>query len=149
MAKRLLLFLMIFAVLLSVSYAKDTCSISGEVSFQYEGDIYVCLCDAGKWADFQTFGHRLSQEGCHVTRWSDDVKKAGKISFSFENVPKGIYSIIAYQDVNNNGKVDHEGLIIDEPWQCFRELDPAVGHSSWDRVRFELKEDLKGIEIHM
>jgi uncharacterized protein (DUF2141 family) len=149
MVKKLLLFLMIFALMSSVASAKDTFSIFGEVSFQYEGDIYVCLCDADEWSTFQTHDHRLLQKGCQVTRWGDEVKKAGKISFSFANVPKGTYSIIAYQDVNNNGKVDYENYVIVEPWQCFRERGPVMEFSSWEQVRFDLKEDMKGIEIHM
>ncbi len=149
MAKRLMLFLMIFALLLSVAYAKDTCSICGEVSFQYEVDIYVCLFDVADWVAFQNPNLNFSQKECQVTRWSDDVKKAGKIFFSFENIPSGTYTIIAYQDVNNNGKADHDGEVIGEPWQCFRELDPITCHSSWDHVNFDLKEDMKGIEIHL
>jgi uncharacterized protein (DUF2141 family) len=77
------------------------------------------------------------------------VKKAGKVPFRFENIPKGTYSIVAYQDVNNNGKVDYEGLLIKEPWQSFRGRDPVNAYSTWDQVRFDLEKDITGIEIHM
>ena len=145
----MVLLIISFGLLSSIGYAGGTCTLCGEVSFQYDGDIYVCLHTKEGLRDFQISGHKLSSQECKVTKWSSEVKKAGKVSFRFDNIPKGTYCIVAYQDVNNNGKVDYENLAIVEPWQSFRELDPVTGYSTWDQVRFNLEKDITGIEIHM
>ena len=149
MFKKLMLFIMSFGMLSSFAYAGESWSLSGQVSFQYEGDIYVCLLTKEGFRDFQTRGHKLSSQECKVTKWNTDVKKAGKISFKLEDIPKGIYCIVAYQDVNNNGKVDYENYVIVEPWQSFQERNPVMELSTWDEVRFDLEKDITGIEIHM
>jgi uncharacterized protein (DUF2141 family) len=149
MFKKLVLLFVSFGLLLSVAYAGGSYTLSGNVTFQYEGDIYVCLYTKEGWRDFQTPGHKLSPQECNVTKWNGKVKKAGKVPFRFENIPKGTYCIVAYQDVNSNGKVDYQGHQIKESWESFQEMDPAVVHSTWDMVRFDLEKDITGIEIHM
>jgi hypothetical protein len=54
MFKKLVFLIIGFGLLLSTGYAGDTCTLCGEVIFQYEGDIYVCLYTVDDWVDFQT-----------------------------------------------------------------------------------------------
>ncbi len=78
-------------LLFSVAYAEENYTISGEVTFQYDGDIYICLYDKEAWRDFQTPGHELSLSQCKVIKMNADLEKAGKVSFTFDRVPlKGI-----------------------------------------------------------
>ena len=100
-----------------------------------------------KNAEFQRPGHDLSQPECKHIRMNDDLKKAGKVSFKFESVPKGTYCIVGYQDENNNGKVDFENYSINEPWETYKEK-PIVG-VTWDQIKFYLEENISGIEIQI
>ena len=134
-------------LLFSIAYAGENYTISGEVTFQYDGDIYICLLNMEGWRDFQTPRHELSQLKCKVIKMNADLKKAGKVSFTFDSVPKGTYCIVALQDVNGNGKADFENYIISEPWGSYK--DVSTTGSSWGSIKFDLVEDITGIEIQM
>ena len=75
-----------FGLLFCVAYARENYTISGEVAFQYDGDIYICLYDKEVWRDFQTPGQELSLSQCKVIKMNADLKKAGKVSFTFDRV---------------------------------------------------------------
>jgi len=79
---------------------------------------------------------------------NSDLKKTGKIPFKFKGAPKGTYSIVAYQDANENGKVDFVNYGINEPWESYKERDPIV-NTTWDTVKFELDKDILGVKIQM
>jgi uncharacterized protein (DUF2141 family) len=76
-----------------------------------------------------------------------DLKKAGKVSFTFDSVPKGTYCIVALQDVNGNGKVDFANYIISEPWGSYK--DVSTTGESWGNSKFDLEKDIAGIKIQM
>ena len=145
MFKNAMLFLASFLLASAFTYAEEKCTISGEVTFEYDGDIYICLFALEKYAEFQRPGHDLSQPECRHIRMNDGLKKAGKVSFEFESIPKGTYCIVGYQDENNNGKVDFENYSINEPWETYKEK-PIVG-VTWDQIKFDLEENISGIKI--
>jgi uncharacterized protein (DUF2141 family) len=68
---------------------------------------------------------------------------------TFNNIPKGTYCILTYQDVNMNGKVDFEGLHINEPWGTYKEMDFIYCTLSWETIKFDLERDIAGIKIEM
>ena len=132
---------------MSVSFAGENYSISGEVSFQYDGDIYVCLFTQEKAADFNE--HPLSRPECTAIRMNSDLKNAGKAPFELNDVPKGTYTIMAFQDVNNNQKVDYENYIINEPWGTYRAEEPGLENRNWEKIKFDLTKNITGIEIKL
>ena len=77
-----------------------------------------------------------------------DLKKAGKVSFTFDNIPKGTYSVFTYQDVNMNGQVDFTGHSPNEPWGSYKEETMGM-LPSWSVVKFDLERDIAGIKIEM
>jgi uncharacterized protein (DUF2141 family) len=101
-----------------------------------------------KYAEFQRPGYELSQPECKYIRMTADLKKVNQVSFEFENIPKGIYTIVSYQDENNNGKVDFENYMINEPWSSYKERDPVIS-PTWDLIKFDLEESISGIKIQM
>ena len=133
----------------NTAYAGGDYTIMGEVTFQNDGDIYICLYTQEGWRSFQTRGHDLSSSNCKHEKMNSELKKAGKLSFKFGNVPKGTYCIIAYQDANGNGKVDRIGYTIIEPWGTYKEYPPEVPHATWSAIKFELDRDITGVSIQM
>jgi len=146
---KLLILFMCFGLLFNVAHAGEKYTITGDVSFQYDGDIYICLCTKAEWSEFQRPGHELSQPECKYIRMNADMKKVGKVSFKFESIPKGTYVIVAYQDVNKNKRVDFENFIMNEPWGTYKEGYPGANMVTWGMVKFNLENDIEGIEIQM
>ena len=137
-----------FALLFSVALAEENYTLSGEVTFRKNGDVYICLLNMEGWRDFHTPRHELSQLKCKFIKMNADLSGAGKVSFKFDSVPKATYCIVALQDVNNNGKVDFENYIISEPWGSYRNLE--IGSPvTWDNVKFDLEKDIAGIKIQI
>ena len=76
--------------------------------------------------------------------------KAGKkASFKFVDVPKGIYAIHCFQDMNKNGKVDRcpRGLLL-EPFATYKP-SLILEYLDWRRNRFKVGEDIAGIKIQL
>ena len=100
-----------------------------------------------EFRDFTIPRHTLSESPCKVIHMNTDLKKTGKVSFTFNNIPKGTYCILTYQDVNMNGEVDFENYDFNEPWGSYKETIHA--HPSWGVVKFELEKNITGITIEM
>jgi len=120
MFKRLIPLFTSLCLLLSVAYAGENYTLSGDVTFQYDGDIYICLYTKEGFRDFIVPNYELSAPQCKVIKMNSDLKKAGKVSFRLDSIPKGTHCIVTYQDVNENGKVDFVNLLIDEPFGSYR-----------------------------
>jgi uncharacterized protein (DUF2141 family) len=131
-----------------IAFGGETCTISGDVGFQYDGDIYICLFTVEKYAEFQRPGYDLSNPECTYIKLNADLKKAEQVSFKFESIPKGTYTIVSYQDENNNGKVDFENYMINEPWGTYKEGN-LLGYPTWDLIKFKLEESISGIKIQI
>ena len=147
MFKKLVPLFIGLCLLFSFAFAEENYKLSGEVTFSYDGDIYLCLLNMEGWRDFQTPRHELSQLKCKVIKMNADLRGAGKVSFKFDSVPKATYCIVALQDVNNNGKADFENYIISEPWGSYK--DVSTTGSSWGNIKFDLVEDITGLKIQM
>jgi uncharacterized protein (DUF2141 family) len=147
MLKKFVLLFISLGFVFSGAYAGENHTISGDVTFQHDGDIYICLYTNEGWRNFQKPGYELSSSQCKHVKMNSDLKKAEKVSFKFGSVPKGTYTIIAYQDANENGKVDFENYVINEPWESYKKRE-MVG-TTWDTVKFDLDKDIIGVKIQM
>ena len=146
MFKKAMLFLASFLLVSAFAYAEKKFTVSGEVTFQYDGDVYICLLSMEEFRDFLIPGHELSQSPCKVIQMNTDLKKAGKVSFTFDNIPKGTYCVFTYQDVNMNGEVDRKGFDY-EPWGSYKETTHDI--PVWGTVKFVVEKDITGITIGM
>ena len=147
MFKKAMLFLASFLLASTFAYAEKQFTVSGEVTFQYDGNVYICLLTMEEFRDFNIPGHELSQSPCKVIQMNTDLKKVGKISFTFDNIPKGTYCVFTYQDVNMNGKTDFENYNLSEPWGSYKENIQSM--PGWGVVKFDLEKDITGIKIAM
>ena len=106
------------------------------------------LLTVEEFRDFHIPQHTLSQSPCKVIQMNTDLKKAGKVSFTFDNIAKGTYCVFTYQDVNMNGEVDFKNHAISEPWGSYKEETMGV-NPTWAMVKFDLERDIAEIKIEM
>jgi len=72
------------------------------------------------------------------------AKKAKQVSFKFDGIPKNNYFLIAFQDLNNNGKLDRDYWgVPEEPYGSYKKFEFAV---QWDRDSFLLDKDFTEIK---
>ena len=136
-------------LIIGVTYAGEDFTISGEVTFQYDDDIYICLYTQEA---YQVIRERSpSPPYLKIIKLDADLRKAGRASFEFVKVPKGTYGIIAFQETIKNEKFDVKPWfgVSDEPFGCYKALPPEVSVPNWDSIKFDLDENITGIEIQM
>jgi uncharacterized protein (DUF2141 family) len=144
MVKKAMFFLGILFMVLTFAYAEEKCSISGQVTFSGHENIYVSIYTMEEFANFKKslppplFSQKIMPNPEQI--------KAGIASFTFPGVPKGTYCIVAFQDVDNDGKLtcDTWGKI-EEPICFYKEIFCDLSFANWNDVRFELVSDITGI----
>jgi len=145
MSKKLILFLAIVFMISASAYAAEQYSLSGEVTFSGHEDIYLSIYTI---ETFPQYKKTLPPEPfVKKIKPNPEQIKAGRLSFTFSGIPKGTYCIIAFQDVDNNGKLtcDTWGMI--EEVICSYKESGMVDFSgtNWNDVKFELDKDISGI----
>jgi uncharacterized protein (DUF2141 family) len=145
MLKKAMLFLASFLLASAFAYAEEKFSLSGQVTFSGHENIYVSLYTMEEFANFKKslpsplFSQKIKPNPEQI--------KAGRFSFTFSGVPKGSYCIIAFQDLDNNGKLtcDTWGKI--EEVICFYKepTDIGFGTPNWHNVKFDVVSDITGI----
>ena len=129
------------------AFGQETYSITGDVSFQYDSDIYIRVCTMEEWGEFLRPNYELSVPPWKILKLNSETKKSGNVSFKLDNIPPGTYIIVAFQDVIKNQKVDYEGLQMKEPYGTYKEDDYVPGRPRWDYVKFHLEKNIGGIKI--
>ena len=136
-------------LLVSVAYAGENYTISDEITFQYEADIYVCLYTKEAFTNMAKINP--SPPYLQIIKMDPELNKAGRTSFKFVNIPKGTYGIVAFQETIKNEKFDIKIWFgtSDEPFGCYRALPLEVSIPHWDKIKFDLNKDITGIVIQM
>lgn len=124
----------------SLVFAEDKCTVSGDVVYSKEADIFVCLHSK------QTFHEwKILPPGSFTQKIK--ANPSGKASFTFKDVPKGDYLIIAVADENGNGKIDVDTWgFVQEPMWVYKQ-NPTGGQLSWSDQKFEVDKDVTGIML--
>jgi uncharacterized protein (DUF2141 family) len=142
---------MIFIILVfwGNAFGEEKYTITGNVSFQHDGDIYIRVCTMEEWAEFLKPNYELSMPPWKMIKINSATKKAGEVSFKLDSIPTGTYVIVAFQDVIKNQKVDYEGMYMKEPWGTYKEDDYLGNRPRWDIVKFNLEKNIRGIKIKL
>jgi uncharacterized protein (DUF2141 family) len=129
----------------SVALAQDKCTVSGEVVYSGDSNIYVCLLNS------TTFAAAVGREKELPPPGFVQIVKAnasGKASFAFKDVPKGDYVVRAFADENSNGKHDTDAMGFPiEPVGMYRRAEG--GHPPWSEHKFEVDKDVTGIVVKL
>jgi hypothetical protein len=143
MVKKAMLFLGFLLMVSSFTYAEEEYSISGEVYFKHDSDIYMNLVTR------ETFANRSeplpSPFGIYIKLTPEQIK-AKKFPFEFKKIPKGIYFIVAFEDLNKNKKLDRQGSLPTEPYGAYKKFEFAP---EWDKIKFIVDKDITGITINI
>jgi uncharacterized protein (DUF2141 family) len=144
MLKRLVLFLGGILMVSAFAYAAEQYSLSGEVTFSGHEDIYLSIYTMEEFANFkksfplEPFFQKIKP--------NDEQIKAGRFSFTFSGVTKGSYCIIAFQDVDNDGKLRCTTWGgIEEPICFYKAVPDKLSFANWNDVKFKLDKDITGI----
>jgi len=144
MVKKAMIFLGILFMVFAFAYAEEKFTVSGEVYFQHDSDIYMNLVTR------ESFPNRLEflppPFGMYI-KLTPEQRKAKRVSFKFEGIPKGNYFLVAFQDLNKNEKLDrdHIGYPV-EPYGSYKKVEFAL---QWDRDTFLVDKDITGIKINI
>ena len=75
--------------------------------------------------------------------------RAGRIRYSFQDVPAGAYALRAFQDVNGNGRLDTGIFGPTEPWCIYRLRLPAFRAPRFDEIRFDLRSSTSSLDLDL
>jgi uncharacterized protein (DUF2141 family) len=131
--------------MVSVVYAEDKCTVSGEVVYSGDSNIYVCLLNATTFAAALGPQKELPPPGfVQIVK----ANASGKASFVFKDVPKGEYVVRVFADENNNGKFDTDTW--GNPLEPVRSYKVAKeGLANWNEQKFEVDKDVTGIVVKL
>jgi uncharacterized protein (DUF2141 family) len=144
MFKKALLFLAILFMVSTLAYAEEKYSLSGQVTFSGHENVYISIYTIENFPNFKKVlpSPPFSQK---IVPNPEQVK-AGRFSFTFSGVPKGTYCIVAFQDVDNNGKLRCTTWGgIEEPICFYKTFSGLLSGVNWNDVKFELVSDISGI----
>ena len=138
--------ILIFVILLFVSpvsgFAEETFTVSGEVVYSGDLDVYVSLLDLEAFTNHKK--ERPPAPFTQVFKDSPERKKTGRIPFMFQEVPKNSYCIIVFKDKNKNEKMDYDG------WNFPQEPETSYKESlsfNWYNIKFQVDKDMTDILI--
>lgn len=144
MVKKAMLLFGFLSMVSSFTYAEEKYTISGEVYFPNDSGIYMNLVTK------ETFPNRrepLPPPFGMSIKLTPEQRKAKKVPFKFEGIPKGSYFIVAFQDLNENKKLDgHFDGHAAEPVGTYKKSSFL---DSWDKRQFMLDKDIRGIKINI
>ena len=129
----------------SLAFAQDKCTVSGEVVYSKDSNIYVCLLNSTTFAAAVGRQKELPPSGfVQIVK----ANASGKASFAFKDVPKGDYVVRAFADENNNGKFDHDTWGF--PLERGAAYKPSKdGHANWSEQKFDADKDVTGIVVKL
>ena len=130
----------------SLALAQDKCTVSGEVVYSGDSNIYILLLNS------KTFPPAMGRQKELPPPGFVQIVKAnasGKASFAFKDVPKGEYIVHAFADENSNAKMDTDtfGSAI-EPRDYYKPMVAGI-HTNWSEQKFNADKDVTGIVLKL
>jgi uncharacterized protein (DUF2141 family) len=101
-----------------------------------KGKIYAGLVNEPKNFNQQLFTQEGVLEGQNA-----EVPSIGGMKFTFNNQQKGNYAIVVFQDLNENGRLDHNNYTPTEPFGISN-YEMINGTPTFEKARFEAQSDV-------
>jgi uncharacterized protein (DUF2141 family) len=122
---------------------QDKYTVSGEVRYSGESNIYVCLYNQDTFRAFVGPDREMPHPGFVKIAKAD---AAGRAPFAFADVPKGKYLIIVFADENSNGKLDRNTWGNPVEPTCSYKASKAF-FWDWNDQKFEVDKDTSGLVL--
>lgn len=126
----------------------------------YAGDVIVTVDRFNQTNDAPVRFSICDSEECHVKRDKGYVDIDAELiertdnfrKYRINNVAPGEYSLSAYHDLNNSGKLERSGIlgIPQEPIGFSRlDVQKVRRHPKWDEVKFNVGENDTSVTVHL
>jgi uncharacterized protein (DUF2141 family) len=130
----------------SLALAQNKCTVSGEVVYSGDSNIYVLLLNS------KTFAPAVGrQKELPPSEFVQIVKAtmSGKASFAFKDVPKREYVVHTFADKNSNAKIDTDtfGSAI-EPRDYYKPMTDGI-IANWYEQKFAADKDITDIMVKL
>jgi len=144
MRKMIIFSIWCLLLLSSVAHARSgKYTIAGQIHFEKTGMIYIKIVTRTQFEDKEKSPFRLT------IRIDKNGLNTKKVPFMFQNVPKGTYGIMVFEDTNENKKFDMGMFGPKEPWGMYRPVRPMFRKPGFDEFAFSLKKDITNINIKL
>ena len=146
--KKLFLSLFVLSMSLMPSLARMETpgfSISGKIIFHHKAA--NLLIEVVNEAEFNKKKDSVYQQKIEI-----GTAEKKEVSFRFDGIPKGIYAIQCFQDVNGNSKLDRDMIgRPTEPWGMYRHFRPPFPprEPKFEEIAFELNKDITDIQLEV
>lgn len=95
---------------------------------------------------FCTSEKEWTENGKYILKFN--VVKGEDNIFNITSIPKGLYAIALYQDINNNGELDTNFLgIPKEPYAFSNNKKPGLSAPSFDKCSFDFSENNQLVSV--
>ena len=128
----------------------DGMTVAGKIMFRKTGDMFVKLLTAAE------FEHPKEQAETppaplHLKIAIGEAEQQAKsVQFVFQDVPKGRYVVMVFQDENGNGVLDEGTFGPTEAWgMSILKKRPKFRAPKVDEVAFDLMQDITDMEIEV
>jgi uncharacterized protein (DUF2141 family) len=133
----------LFVIVLTASFsvAEENFTVSGEINCLTDADIYVCLHTNQTFRDWK----KTLPPGSFTQKVK--ANPSGKVEFTFNQVPRGEYLVVAFVDHNENAKLDCDtwGFPQETFWTYKKNAD--VFGTNWYDLKFDVHTNVRGILI--
>ncbi|MEP9411982.1 MAG: DUF2141 domain-containing protein [Candidatus Brocadia sp.] len=137
--------LIIVTILSFKSYAGDIIVTVDRFTHNSEAPVRFSICDSEECHTKRDKGY--VDIDAELTEITDSFRK-----YRIKNIVPGEYSLSAYHDLNNSGRLERSGIlgIPQEPIGFSRlDVQKVRRHPKWDEVKFNIGENDAAVTIHL
>jgi uncharacterized protein (DUF2141 family) len=121
----------------------STFSIQGKVSFKKNIPVTVtCLTE-------QEFEEELPARYFYLQHLSASDLEKGYIEYEINSIPEGDYLVFAFQDKNENDKVDRILFAPREPWDIYGLPRPTTGKPKFAKLSMYIDSNLSTLDMNL
>lgn len=153
MIKTVLIWSALFCILFSIDFVSSNHVFAGDVIVTVDrftephnkAPVRFSICDSDECHDKKDKGY--SEIDAELIEFTEDFRK-----YRVKNLEPGEYSLSAYHDLNNSGKLERSGFfgIPQEPVGFSRlDVEKIRRHPRWDDIKFYVGEGETSVIVHL
>ncbi len=119
----------------------STCTIQGRVTFKKDITVTVtCLTQ-------KEFEDELPAQYFYVRQPDASDLNKGYIDYTISDIPEGDYIIFAFQDKNDNDKLDRFLIVPKEYWDIYGLARPTKGKPNFDKLSLHINKNISQLDM--